>query len=46
MLTLSNVLMIICITLSFGLFLNAYFKGKRVLRKIREKSYPKSLPAE
>jgi len=46
MLNLSNVLMIICITLGFGLLLNAYYKGKRVLQKIREKTYPKSLSAE
>jgi hypothetical protein len=44
--TLSNVAMVICITLGLGLFLNAYFKGKKVLQKIRDKSYARNLPVE
>jgi hypothetical protein len=46
MLTLNNVLIIVCIALGLGLFLNAYFKGKKVLRKIRDQAYIRNLPIE
>ncbi|MDH6250087.1 hypothetical protein M2129_002094 [Polynucleobacter sphagniphilus] len=44
--TLNNVLIIICIALGLGMFLNAYIKGKKVLRKIREQAYIRNLPIE
>ena len=46
--TLNNVLIIVCIALGLGLgmFLNAYIKGKKVLRKIREQAYIRNLPTE
>ena len=46
MLTLNNVLIIVSIALGLGLFLNAYFKGKKVLRKIRDQAYIRNLPIE
>jgi hypothetical protein len=44
--TLSNILAFILITLNLALFLNAYLKGIRVLRKSRDKSYARNSPAE
>jgi ABC-type sugar transport system permease subunit len=44
--TLSNVIMIIFISIGLALFLNAYFKGKKVLRKIQDQSRTRNFPAE
>ena len=44
--TLSNVILLVFIATGLALFLNAYFKGKKVLRKILDKSYARNLPAE
>lgn len=44
--TLNNVLIIVCMALGLGMFLNAYIKGKKVLRKIRDQAYIRDLPIE
>jgi hypothetical protein len=44
--TLSTVVIAIFITLGLGLFLNAYFKGKKVLQKIRDQSRTRNFPVE
>ena len=37
MLTLTNVALCLGIVLGFGLFMNAYIKGKKVLNKLSQK---------
>jgi hypothetical protein len=43
---LSNVLVFVCVAAGLGLFFNAYYKGKKALKKIQDKNRPKSWPAE
>ncbi|CAM3800430.1 hypothetical protein [Polynucleobacter antarcticus] len=46
MFTLINVLMFIGVIAGLGLFLNAYYKGKKVLGKLKDKHAPKTWPIE
>ena len=46
MLTLNNVLIIASIALGLGIFLNAYFKGKKIIRKIRDQACIRNFPVE